>query len=74
MSGGKMTQAERLLKALTEGPIDPLQAWSELGIYRLGARIFDLRQQGHVIRRNSKDVLNRFGERCIVAEYELVRE
>jgi hypothetical protein len=28
------------------GTIDPLTAWKKLGIYRLGARVYDLRKQG----------------------------
>jgi hypothetical protein len=44
-----MNQSERLLEALRKGPITPLDAWRYLGIYRLGARIFDLKRQGHPI-------------------------
>ena len=29
--------------------IDPLTAWKRLGVYRLGARIYDLRKRGHDI-------------------------
>lgn len=31
------------------GSIDPLTALREYGVYRLGARIADLRKEGHVI-------------------------
>ncbi len=31
------------------GSITPAQSWSDLHIYRLGARIFDLRGKGHDI-------------------------
>ena len=35
----KQTQAERLLAYLQQhGSITPMQAWQELGIYRLAAR------------------------------------
>lgn len=67
-----MTQCERLLAYLQRfGRIDPLQAWQELGIYRLGARVFDLKAAGHDIKKNTKVVSNRYGEDCHVAEYYL---
>jgi hypothetical protein len=67
-----MTQAGRVLDWLqNRGDLDPMTAWNELGIYRLGARIFDLRKEGHAIERRMKDVSNRFGETCHVACYSL---
>jgi hypothetical protein len=57
------------LKARTR--INPLEAWAELGIYRLSAVVFALRQKGHDIKTNIKPVLNRFDEPCNFAEYEL---
>lgn len=66
------TQCERVLEWLEQGnDIDPMQAWSELGIYRLGARIHDLRKRGHPIEKRLKEVTNRFGEVCRVACYSL---
>ncbi|AQH05700.1 hypothetical protein A9R05_42540 (plasmid) [Burkholderia sp. KK1] len=68
-----MNHCERLLTHLERtGPITPMEAWSELGIYRLGARIFDLKAQGHEIVREIVAVSNRYGEECRVARYRLV--
>lgn len=65
-----MTQQERLLSYLkTYKTINPLEAWKELGIYRLSATILTLRQQGHQIETARMDVKNRFGEKCHVAKY-----
>jgi hypothetical protein len=65
-----MTQVERLNEYLdTHNSITPLQSWEELGIYRLGARIFDLKKAGVVIHTRLTPVENRFGEECHVAEY-----
>lgn len=65
-------QTDRLLAYLkTHREIDPLTAWTELGIYRLGARVFDLRKAGHPITSDRKAVENRFGEECKVALYRL---
>ena len=36
-----MTQCDRLLKRLQEGPVTPMQAWNELGIYRLAPRVLE---------------------------------
>lgn len=67
-----MTQCERLLSRLRIGPVNPMQAWNELGIYRLGARVFDLKgKHGHKIVTEEVTVLNRYGEKCRVAQYRL---
>jgi len=69
------TQKERLLYWLKENrTINPIEAWSQLGIYRLGARIFDLKQTGMKIKTNKCKVRNRWGESCTVANYELIGE
>ena len=51
--------------------INPLDAWDKLGIYRLSARICDLRKAGHKIDDERITVQNRFGEDCRVARYWL---
>ncbi|RJX32314.1 MAG: hypothetical protein C4516_04230 [Oxalobacter sp.] len=61
-------QCELLLARLKRGPITPLEALSELGIYRLGGRVYDLKQLGHTI--NSEIVAVGNGKR--VARYTLV--
>ena len=67
-----MSQCDRLLSRLKRGPITPMEAWSELGIYRLGARVFDLKANGHEIDRELVPVSNRFGEECRVDQYRLI--
>jgi hypothetical protein len=67
-----MTQNERVLFWLKNHKgLEPLSAWTELGIYRLGARIFDLKKQGHNISSTKIKVMNKFGEECEVAYYQL---
>ena len=67
-----MTHCERVLWWLEQrGEIDPLTAWAELGIYRLGARIHDLRRRGLNIISLRKQVRNQFGEACEVALYRM---
>ena len=49
-----MTQCERILKYMNDfGTINPMQALCDLGVMRLGARIYDLKQEGHQIGRAS---------------------
>ncbi len=65
-----MSQADRVLSYLECGnSITTLDAFQELGITRLGARIFELRQQGHPVQSNRLTVTNRFGEDCSISEY-----
>lgn len=50
MEDGKVTQKSVLLDHLKKfGSIEPLTALREYGIYRLGARISDLRNDGYNI-------------------------
>jgi len=68
----KMTQEARLLQWLESGKgIDPLTAWTELGIYRVAARVNQLRDRGHNIKTDKKTVFSRFGDKAIVAWYTL---
>jgi hypothetical protein len=48
------TQKEAILRHLQSGKtITPLEALNLYGCYRLGARIWDLRNEGYVIRSES---------------------
>ncbi len=68
----KDTQNKRLLNHLQQGnTINPLEAWKELGIYRLSARIFDLRETGCEINTERKEVTNQFDEVINFAQYSL---
>ena len=67
----KQTQAERLEDYLKiHGHIGPLEAWSELGIYRLSATIHRLKNTvGLNIVTKRENVINSYGETCSVARY-----
>ena len=65
-----MTQEERLEHYLIEHrAVNPLEAWVELGIYRLSAIVHNLKKKGMQIETVRIGVFNRFGESCNVAEY-----
>jgi hypothetical protein len=67
-----MSQNRRLLSHLERGlSIDPMTALKALGIYRLGARIYDLKDSGHNIRTDIIEVKNRFGDVSRIANYSL---
>lgn len=67
-----MKQTDRLIAHLEQNyTITPFVAWAELGIYRLSDTVYKLRKQGYDIVTNSLTVHNKFGEKCVVAEYEL---
>lgn len=70
-----MNQKERLLEYLkTHVGIVPLEALRELGIYRLAARVADLRRDGYKIETIRREVITSHGEKSNVAEYRLVKE
>ena len=67
-----MTQSERILRHLRDvGEIDPMTAIRDYGIMRLGARIWDLKRDGHPIETRIKTGKNRYGEDTHWAVYRL---
>jgi len=63
-----MSQEQRLLQYLKDhGSINPMEALQELGIFRLAARVNDLRKSCVAITSKSTNAKNRFGETCRVA-------
>lgn len=67
-----MSQKEKVLKYLQSGKtLTPIQAMNWWGVMRIGARIWDLRDEGYNITTTMKEVKNRYGQKCMVAEYRL---
>ncbi|MAO23918.1 MAG: hypothetical protein CMJ25_24480 [Phycisphaerae bacterium] len=65
-----MTQSQRVLDYLQKGKkLTCLNAFNELGITQVAARIFELKRDGEVILSSRIKVKNRYGEDCIVSEY-----
>ena len=64
-----MTQEDLLLQHMLQGnSITPLDAFQKFGCFRLGARIYDLKRQGHDIR--SETITGPNGKRY--ARYTLI--
>jgi hypothetical protein len=67
-----MTKQQRqVLDRLKLGPLTDSEARDELGINRLGARIWDLRKMSYNIESELIAVRNRDGDTCHVARYTL---
>ena len=67
-----MSQCERLLWWLrTKGDITAAEAQTKLGIGRLAARVYDLRQDGHRIQSLERTVTTRLSGETTVAVYRL---
>jgi hypothetical protein len=67
-----MSQNGRIIDYLTRhGSITQLDAMKDLGIMRLGARVFDLKERGYNIVTVMVEDLNRFGEPTRYARYYL---
>jgi len=58
-----MVQEQRVLNYMQEfGGITSLEAFRDLGITRLSAKIFNLKKQGYVINSEMQQGENRYGE------------
>jgi len=67
-------QEKRLLDYLQKYlKINPIEALTDLGIYRLSDVVFRLRNKGYDINTKRVTRLNRYDEPCSFAEYELKR-
>lgn len=67
-----MTQCEMVLDHLkTVGGITAAEAMQQYGIYRLAARIADLKKRGHGITTRSEKSVNRFGKEVRYERYFL---
>lgn len=70
----KETQCEKILRYMkTYKSITQRDAF-RLGVYRLGARVFDLKEQGHLIKTNMVAVKNADGSISHIAVYTLAEE
>ena len=69
-----MRQKDRILRHLMDqGSITQWEAIRDYGIMRLGARIWDLKHDGHNITSERETGVNRYGEKTTYTRYRLVR-
>ena len=68
-------QQERVLNYMQNfGSISSLEAFKDLGVTRLSAVIFCLKQKGYAIGSQTEKCKNRYGEPVHFARYRLVKE
>lgn len=67
-----MTQKEMIIQWFSEHEtLDRLQAFTELGIFELSARICDLKRNGYTFTSNKKSKLNKYGNSFTYSEYRM---
>lgn len=63
MERKQMTQKERIVKYCRDfGSITSMEAYMDLGVTQLGARIKELEESGVLFKRTWKKSTNRYGE------------
>ena len=69
----KTSQNNQVLQYMREhGSITSLEAFTDLSITRLSGRIYDLKQDGHIIKSEMEEYVNKAGEKSRYARYSLV--
>lgn len=69
-----MTQTERVRKYMEDfGSITQMDAFRDLGVYRLSARIHDLREDGVGVLAETEKSKNRYGEPVYFKRYSLAK-
>lgn len=69
----KITQKDRILEYIRNfGSISSFEAYADLGITQLGARIDKLKKEGFKFRTEWESNTNRFGEKTEYKRYYLV--
>ena len=67
-----MTQNERVIAYIKRfGSISTFEAFTELGITRLSARIFELQEAGYNFNRETVSKVNRMGDKVSFTRYSL---
>lgn len=68
----KITQKDRIINYIREfGSISSWEAYSELGITQLGARIDNLQKEGYTFKTEWEHRKNRYGENVSFKRYYL---
>lgn len=69
----KPTQCDRILKYLHDfGSITSYEAFTDLGITQLAARLRNLEDDGYIFKKSMICKINRYGEKVHFKKYELV--
>ena len=67
-----VSQCDRIIEYMQKhGSITQLEAFIDIGCWRLASRIYDLKEQGYSINRERITVKNRYNEDVPIAKYSL---
>lgn len=68
----KINQRQRIINYIREfGSISSLEAYRDLGVTQLGARIKELKEQGYEFKTEWENSKNRYGEKVNYKKYSL---
>lgn len=68
----KITQKDRIINYIREfGSITSLEAYKDLGITQLGARLKELQEQGYTFTTKWESSQNRYGDKADYKRYYL---
>lgn len=75
MLKNKPTQCEKIIKYIKDfGYISAFRAFTDLGVTQLGARIYELKQDGYNFITETRKTKNRYGEPVHYKIYKLMEE
>ena len=70
MSNTRPTQVDRVIAYMKQfGSVSTLDAFKDLGVTRLSARIFEIRKRGYKVKAEPIQAKNRFGEKSHIKRY-----
>ena len=75
MSDTRPTQVDRVIAYMKQfGSVSTLDAFKDLGVTRLSARIFEIRKRGYKVKAEPIQAKNRFGEKVRYFRYSLIED
>lgn len=70
----KQTQKDRILDYMDEfGSISALEAFRDLGVSQLSARLVELEKRGYRFNKKQESSTNRYGERVYYTRYSIAK-
>lgn len=71
----RITQEQRVVEYINEfGSITSLEAFRDLGVTRLSAKIYNLRKRGYIVVNHDEKCKNRYGDVVHYVRYSLKSE
>ena len=71
----RITQKDRIMNYIRQyGYITSRDAYNDLGITQLGARIDDLQKEGYKFKKEWINGIDRYGQACDYKKYSLIED